>query len=96
MRDIGIEGLGNIPLRLRRVTEARGMPAWRDGKVISRSCEQEPGLCWSPHSAGNARAVGYPLRRAADREFNQPKREQCVPVSKAGRAEPSKYFHSRH
>lgn len=32
------------------------------------------------------------LKRAIDREENQPKREKCLAVSKAGRAEPCKPF----
>ena len=46
----------------------------------------KPGLPWGPQDVGDARAVGSLLRRAANREWNQPKREKCVAVKKAERS----------
>jgi hypothetical protein len=43
-------------------------------------------LCKRPQDVGDARVVGYLLRKAANREWNQPKGEKCVAVNKAGRS----------
>ena len=40
-------------------------------------------LPWRPQDVGNSKAMRYLLRRAANREWNQPKREKCVAVKKA-------------
>lgn len=92
MRDIGIEGLWNIPLRLKRDTEARRVAGECLNGDLERSFHEtvKRSLGCVGVSTENARAMGYSLRRAAESELNQAKREQCVSVSKAGRAEPSK------
>ena len=41
--------------------------------------------------AGDVRAMGYPPRAAADREWNQFKREKHVAVSKVASVEPSNH-----
>lgn len=41
---------------------------------------------WRHQDIGDSRAVGYLLKRAAKREWNQPKRKKCVAVNKAKRS----------
>jgi hypothetical protein len=43
-------------------------------------------LPWRPQDIRDARAVGYLLRKAANREWNQPKRKNYAAVNKAGRS----------
>lgn len=45
----------------------------------------KPGLPWRPQDVGDSRALGYLLRKAADREWSQPKREKCLVVNKSER-----------
>ena len=54
----------------------------------SRTLEQETKelkLPWRPQHDRDARAVEYLLRKAANREWDQPKRKNCVAVNKAER-----------
>jgi hypothetical protein len=44
----------------------------------------KPGLLWRSQDVGDARVVGYLLRKVAYRVRAQPKRENCVIVKKAG------------
>jgi hypothetical protein len=39
-------------------------------------------LPWRLKNVKDARAMGYMLRKAANREWNQPRRKQCVAVNK--------------
>lgn len=50
-------------------------------------CEdvKKPGLPWRTQDVRDARGMGYLLRRAANREWSQPKRKKCVAVNKAKR-----------
>ena len=41
---------------------------------------------WRPQEVGDFRTMGYLLRRAANREWNQPKRKKYVSVKKAERS----------
>lgn len=54
------------------------------------------GLPWRSQYFGDARIMRYLPIRAADTEWNCPKREEYVAVGKAGRTEPSKPFDIRH
>ena len=49
-------------------------------RSLCEAVKMKPGLPWRLQDVGDARAVGSLLRRAADREWNQPKREKCVAV----------------
>ena len=40
-----------------------------------------PGLPWRPQNVQDARVVTYLPRKAANREWNQPKRKKCVAVN---------------
>ena len=42
----------------------------------------KPGLPWRTQDVRDARVMGYLLRRAANREWNQPKKERCATVNK--------------
>jgi hypothetical protein len=42
-------------------------------------------LLWICQDVRDARAMGYLLRKAANREWNQPKRKNCVAVNEAER-----------
>lgn len=56
----------------------------------------KPRLCQRPQDVGDIRAVGHLPRRVAESEWNQPKGEKCVAVSKAGRVKSSKSSDIRH
>ena len=71
-----------IPLfhqrKSRRPGVCRGVPAWKPKKAIGwRSSEVKLGLPWRPQDVRDARAMGYLLRKAATREWNQSKKEVC-------------------
>lgn len=51
------------------------------------SVKVKPGLRWTPRDAGGTRAVRCLQGRAACREWNQTNRENCVVVSRDGKAE---------
>ena len=54
------------------------------------------GLSWRVQDVEDARAVGHLLRRAANREWKQPKRKKCVAVNKGERSwRPEESFHNR-
>lgn len=59
----------------------RGVPAWRP-EAVRVMC----GLPLRPQNIGDAKAEGLRPRRAADREWSQPKRKKCVAVHKAKRS----------
>ena len=74
-----------------RVLEGRGgevMPALRRSpkdQVESQTLKQEAvtlKLPWRLKDVKDARAMGYMLRKAANREWNQPRRKQFVAVNK--------------
>ena len=76
---------------LKSVTEGRAgkvMPALRRSpkdQVESQTLKQEAvtlKLPWKLKDVKDARAMGYMLRKAANREWNQPKRKQFVAVNK--------------
>jgi hypothetical protein len=46
----------------------------------------KPGFHWQPKDGRDARVVGYLPRRAANRVWNQPKREKCIAVNKVERS----------
>lgn len=46
----------------------------------------KPGLNWRPQDGGDARVMGYLLRKADKRERNYPKREKPVVANKRGRS----------
>ena len=51
----------------------------------SQTLEQEAitlKLPWRPQDVQDTRAMGYLLRKAANREWNQPRRKQFVAVNK--------------
>ena len=39
-------------------------------------------LSWKPQGVQDARAMDYLLRKADNREWNQPRRKKCVSVNK--------------
>ena len=66
-------------------------------RPLCEAVKLKPGLPWRPQNVGDARAIGYLSRRAANREWNQPKRKKCVSVNKAERSWRSEeYFDIRH
>jgi hypothetical protein len=48
--------------------------------------EVKAGLPQRPQDAGDSRVMGYLLRKAANKAWNQPKRKKCVAVNKAERS----------
>ena len=40
-------------------------------------------LPWRPQDIGDARVIGFLLRKAANGEWNQSKRKKCVVINKA-------------
>ena len=64
------------------------MPALRRSpkdQVESQTLKQEAvtlKLPWRPQDVRDARAMGYMLRKAANREWNQPRRKKFVAVNK--------------
>jgi hypothetical protein len=55
----------------------------------SQTLEQEVMKLWLPwrfQDIRDARAMGYLLRKAANREWNQPRRKNCVIVNKPERS----------
>ena len=64
------------------------MPALRRSpkdQVESQTLKQEAvtlKLPWRPNDVKDARALGYLPRKAANREWNQPRRKQFVAVNK--------------
>ena len=64
------------------------MPALRRSpkdQVESQTLKQEAvtlKLPWRPQDVRESRAMGYLLRKAANREWNQPRRKQFVAVNK--------------
>ena len=70
-------------LHLTPVTKARHVSGVSlNGGLVERPlCEAvklKPGLPWRTQDVRDARVVGYLPRRAAKREWNQPKRKKCV------------------
>lgn len=65
----------------------RSVSAWRPRAAIARSCESES---WNPRDVGDARVMGYWLRKATDREWNQPKRKKHAVLNKAEKSWRSK------
>ena len=53
---------------------------------MSEALKVKSGLPWRPQDVRDARAVGYLLRRAATREWNQLKREKCAAITPAERS----------
>lgn len=47
------------------------------------SVKLKPGLSWRTQVVRDARVMGYLWRRAANREWKQPKTKECAAVSKA-------------
>jgi hypothetical protein len=41
---------------------------------------------WRPQGVRDARAIGYPMKEFASREWNQPKRKKGITVNKAERS----------
>ena len=48
---------------------------------LCEAVKLKPGLPWRLHEVGDARAMGFLPRKAANREWNQPKRKKCVAVN---------------
>ena len=66
-------------------------------RVWCEAVKVKPGLPWRPQNVGDATAIGYLLRGAANKELNQPKRKKCVAVNKDERSWRSKeHFDIRH
>ena len=77
-------------LWLRKASEARHMSgvACHGGpeRPLCEAVKMKPGLPWRPQDIGDARVMWYLPRRAANRVWNQPKRETHVAVNKAERS----------
>ena len=52
---------------------------------LYEAVKMKPGLCWRPQDNGDARAVEYLLRKAANRKWNQPKGKKSILVNKPER-----------
>ena len=55
-------------------------------RPLCEAVRVKPGLPWGPEDVGDVRFVGYLPKRAANREWSQPKRKKCVVVNKAKRS----------
>ena len=55
-------------------------------RLLCEAVVVKPGLPWRSQDVGDARAVGFMLRKVANREWNQPKRKKYVAVNKAERS----------
>ena len=55
-------------------------------RPLCEAVKARPGLPGSPQEVGDSRVMGSLLRRAANREYNQPKRKKCVAVNKSERS----------
>lgn len=90
MENTEVKELWNLPLWLRRVTEAcgNGVPAWVP-RTLHEVVQVNYKLHW-PQDAEDARAMRDLLERAAQMTWNQTLREKNVTVSKAeGQSHPS-------
>ena len=66
-------------------------------RSLCEAVKMKPGLPWRLQDVGDARAVGHLLRRAANREWKQPKRMKWFTVNKAERSWRSEeHFDIRH
>ena len=54
-------------------------------RPLCEAVKVKPGLPWRPQEVRDARALEYLLRRAANREWNLPKRKNYVEVNKTER-----------
>jgi len=54
-------------------------------RPLCQAVKMEPGLSWRLQDVADPRVMGYLLRKAANREWNQPTRKKCVAVNKAER-----------
>lgn len=73
--------LWNLSPQLRKATEERHVVEMSlhggQERPLGEAVKVKPGLLWRPQDVGDARAVGYLPRRAANREWDQPRREVC-------------------
>lgn len=53
---------------------------------LHEAVKVKPGLCRRSKDVGDARVVGYLLRKSANRESKWPKRKTCVVVKKVERS----------
>lgn len=76
-----------FPPQFRKDPEARcvaGVSLQRGPeRPLSEAVKVKPGFHWRPQDVGDARAMRYLPRRAADRVWNLLKREKYVAVKKA-------------
>ena len=78
----------NLSIECYRDRDGEVMPALRRSpkdQVESQTLKQEAvtlKLPWRLKDVKDARAMGYMLRKAANREWNQPRRKQFVAVNK--------------
>lgn len=82
MKDEGERRLWNLHSQLREAPEARhvageGLPGDPE-RPLNEAVKVKPELCWRPQSVGNATTMGSLPRRAAHREWDQPKRSVAV------------------
>lgn len=59
-------------------------------RSLDKAVKVKPELCRKSQHTDDAKAMRHPPRRAADRQWNQPRGEKCATGSKAGRAEQSR------
>ena len=55
-------------------------------RPLHKAVKVKLGLPWRPQDVQDARVMGYQVRKAVNREWNQLKREKCVAVIKAKRS----------
>ena len=55
-------------------------------RPLCEAVKLKPGLPWRTQDVRDAKIMGYLPRRAANREWNQPKRKKCVAVTEAERS----------
>ena len=78
----------NLSIECYRDRDGEVMPALRRSpkdQVESQTLKEEAvtlKLPWRLRDVKDARAMGYMLRKAANREWNQPRRKQFVAVNK--------------
>ena len=52
-------------------------------RLLREAVKLNPGLSWRPQEDGDARAIGYLLKKATNRKWNQSNKVKCVVVNKA-------------
>ena len=66
-----------------KARHVKGVPGGLVERPLCEAVKLKPGLPWTIHDVRDSRVMGYLLRSAANRGWNQPKRKKCVAINKA-------------